>query len=57
MKRSIRIFWIAFSSIFGVFLLVILLCMIGVFGKLPSLEELENPSIYNPLKCMLLMVR
>ena len=45
MKRSIRIFWIAFSSIMGVVLLMILLCMVGVFGKLPSLKELENPSI------------
>jgi penicillin-binding protein 1A len=45
MKRSIRIFWIAFSSIVGVVLLMIFLCMIGVFGKLPSLKELENPSI------------
>jgi len=45
MKKNIRIFWIIFLSGFGAFLLVIILCMLGVFGKLPSLKELENPSI------------
>ncbi|HEX2607963.1 MAG TPA: transglycosylase domain-containing protein, partial [Flavisolibacter sp.] len=45
MKKSIRIFWIIFFSGLGVFALVIMLCMFGLFGKLPSLKELENPSI------------
>ena len=45
MKKNVRIFWIVFLSGFGAFVLVILLCMLGVFGKLPSLKELENPSI------------
>lgn len=45
MKKSIRIFWIIFFSGIGAFLLVVLLCMLGLFGKLPSLKELENPSI------------
>lgn len=45
MKKSVRIFWIIFFSGLGAFILVILLCMFGAFGKLPSLEELENPTI------------
>jgi penicillin-binding protein 1A len=45
MKKSVRVFWIVFLSAFGTFVLVILLCVLGVFGKLPSLKELENPSI------------
>ena len=45
MKKNVRIFWIVFFSGFGFIVLVVLLCMMGVFGKLPSLKELENPSI------------
>jgi penicillin-binding protein 1A len=45
MKKSVRIFWIAFLSAVSAFLLVVILCMMGLFGKLPSLKELENPSI------------
>jgi penicillin-binding protein 1A len=45
MKKTLRIFWIVFFSGFGLFVLFILLCVVGVFGKLPSLKELENPSI------------
>src|SRR5215213_8008791 len=45
MKKNIRIFWIIFLSGLGVFAMVIMLAMLGVFGKLPSLKELENPSI------------
>jgi penicillin-binding protein 1A len=45
MKRSVRIFWRIFLFGLGAFLLVILLANFGVFGKMPSLEELENPSI------------
>ncbi len=45
MKKHIRIFWIVFFSGFGFIALVILLCMFGAFGKLPSLKELENPTI------------
>jgi penicillin-binding protein 1A len=45
MKKNIRIFWIVFFSGLGAFLLVVLLCMLGAFGKLPSLKELENPTI------------
>ena len=45
MKKSVKIFWIVFLSGIGAFLLLIALIMTGVFGKLPSLDELENPSI------------
>jgi penicillin-binding protein 1A len=45
MKKSIRIFWIAFLSAVGLFLLIVLLALMGVFGEMPSLARLENPSI------------
>jgi penicillin-binding protein 1A len=45
MKKSLRIFWIIFFSGFGIFVVFIMLCIFGVFGKLPSLKELENPTI------------
>lgn len=45
MKKFSRIFWIVLFSGFGVFVIFITLCIFGVFGKLPSLKELENPSI------------
>ncbi len=45
MPPLIRVFWMVFLSGFGLFLLIIILCMVGAFGKLPSLKELENPSI------------
>ena len=45
MKKSPRVFWTLFLGSLGVFLVFIFLCMFGVFGKLPSLKELENPSI------------
>lgn len=45
MKKTIRFFWIIFLSGFGSFILLIILILVGVFGKLPRLKELENPSI------------
>src|SRR5215211_981070 len=45
MKKSVRIFWTVFLGGLGAVILVILLAMMGAFGKLPSLKELENPSI------------
>lgn len=45
MKKTIRFFWILFLSGFGLFVLMLLLIMFGAFGKLPSLKELENPTI------------
>jgi penicillin-binding protein 1A len=45
MKKAVRIFWRIFIG--GVLALIILVGManFGVFGKMPSLTELENPSI------------
>lgn len=45
MKRSVRIFWRIFLFGFGAFLLMIILANFGVFGKMPSLKDLENPTI------------
>ncbi|HWJ30110.1 MAG TPA: transglycosylase domain-containing protein, partial [Flavisolibacter sp.] len=45
MKKSVRVFWIIFFSVLGAGVLFISLVIIGIFGKLPSLKELENPTI------------
>ena len=44
MKRSVQILWRVFFTGIGIFVLIILLANWGVFGKMPSIEELENPS-------------
>lgn len=43
LKNIIKYLWIAFLSGIGFFILLVLLIIIGVFGKLPSTEKLENP--------------
>ncbi len=45
MKKANSIFWKVFFSLLGAFILFLLLINYGVFGPLPSLKELENPSI------------
>jgi penicillin-binding protein 1A len=45
MKRTVRIFWRIFFIGFGSFLALMLMTYFGVFGKIPSLTELENPTI------------
>lgn len=45
MRRSVRIFWLIFLAGFLCFFGIILMANFGVFGKMPSLKELENPSI------------
>ena len=45
MKRSVRIFWYLFLAGFGFFVAIVLMANFGVFGKMPSLKDLENPSI------------
>jgi penicillin-binding protein 1A len=45
MKKSVRIFWTVFFTGVGLFVLIVVLAMVGVFGKMPSLKQLENPSI------------
>src|SRR5688572_12789798 len=44
-KRSVRIFWQVFIAGFVGFILLVLFASWGFFGKMPSLKELENPSI------------
>ena len=45
MRKAIPIFWKVFFAGLGFFVLLLILINFGVFGSLPSLKELENPSI------------
>jgi penicillin-binding protein 1A len=45
MSNSVRIFWRIFFVGFGLLILLILLINFGVLGKMPSLAQLENPSV------------
>ncbi|MEN9549505.1 MAG: hypothetical protein RIR12_2096 [Bacteroidota bacterium] len=45
MKRSVRLFWRIFFVGAGLFVLLMTATYFGAFGKIPSLTELENPSI------------
>ena len=45
MSRPVRIFWRIFAIGFAAFVLLLLLINLGVFGRMPSLAQLENPSI------------
>lgn len=45
MSRSVAIFWKIFIGGFLAVLLVVILINFGIFGKMPSLAQLENPSI------------
>ena len=44
-SKFIRIFWRVFFYGLAAFILFLILINLGVFGGLPSLKELENPSI------------
>ena len=44
-SKLVRIFWRIFFYGLGAFILFLVLINLGVFGSLPSLKELENPSI------------
>ncbi|MGN6617543.1 MAG: penicillin-binding protein 1A [Ilyomonas sp.] len=44
MKKSVKILWSVFFIGVACFFLLILLANWGVFGKMPSIEELQNPS-------------
>lgn len=44
-KKSVRVFWKIFFWLWGAGILFLFLIDFGLFGKLPSLEELENPSM------------
>lgn len=43
MRRSVKILWRIFFIGFGAIVLMLLLANFGLFGKMPSLAELENP--------------
>ncbi|MBS1760440.1 MAG: transglycosylase domain-containing protein [Bacteroidetes bacterium] len=45
MKKSVRIFWVIFIAGFLAVTTMVLLANFGAFGKMPSLSDLENPSI------------
>ncbi len=43
MKRSVKILWRVFIWGFGLILFMFILANFGVFGKMPSVEQLQNP--------------
>src|ERR1700721_2657149 len=43
--KLVPVFWKVFLYSLGAFILFLVLINLGVFGSLPSLKELENPSI------------
>ncbi len=43
-NHAVKIIWIAFFGGISFIILLILLANYGVFGKMPSIEELQNPS-------------
>lgn len=45
MTRSVRIFWKIFLWAFAAIIVILVLINVGAFGKMPSLAQLENPSI------------
>lgn len=44
MQKSVKILWQVFLAAIVLFILILLLANWGVFGKMPSIEELQNPS-------------
>ena len=42
-KKFIKVFWITCVSVILFFLLLFSFIPLGIFGKMPSFEELENP--------------
>jgi penicillin-binding protein 1A len=45
MLKPVRVFWIVFFSGLAAFLIILLLVCLGVFGRLPSIRQMENPTI------------
>jgi penicillin-binding protein 1A len=43
-KKSIRILWLLFFAGLGFVILIIVAADLGLLGKMPSIEELQNPS-------------
>ena len=44
-SKPVRVFWKVFFYFWGAVVLLILLIYVGLFGKLPSIQELQNPSM------------
>jgi penicillin-binding protein 1A len=44
MKKSVRILWKTFFIGLGSFILFLLLCNWGLFGKMPSIDDIQNPT-------------
>src|SRR5205085_5986177 len=42
-KYSIKLLWLIVLGGIGAFVLIMFFASVGLFGKLPSLQELENP--------------
>ena len=45
MSKAVRIFWKVFFVCVATFIVFLILINFGLFGTLPSLKELENPTI------------
>src|SRR5450432_522698 len=45
MLKPVRVFWIVFFSGLAAFLIILLMVCLGAFGKLPSIRQMENPTI------------
>ncbi|MER3499117.1 MAG: peptidoglycan glycosyltransferase [Chitinophagaceae bacterium] len=45
MPRSVKIFWTAVFSGIALVIIVVIMAAVGVFGKMPSIKELENPTL------------
>lgn len=43
-KKSVKILWKAFFITFGAFILLLLGANFGLFGEMPSIERIQNPS-------------
>jgi len=44
MSKAIKLFWKIFFIGLGTFILFLFLCDWGVFGKMPSIDDIQNPS-------------
>lgn len=47
-RKAVKILWIGFVSLVGIVAIIFALTAWGVFGKLPSLKDLENPQTFLP---------
>ena len=43
-NKTVKLFWKIFFIGFSSFILFLILCNFGVFGKMPSIEDIQNPT-------------